>query len=191
MRKKTLSPASRRPRRSNPAGSPARVIAWRLLMAATTITVQAKDAEGNNRTSSSGTVVVTITGANSATPAVTDHGDGSYTASYTPTVTGSDAVAITLGGTAISGSPYRSAVSAGAASAAHSTATVPAGTAGAATPITVNISGNIFVGDWYGIWLGHVVSAPGAALRPTQPVVAQPEQQVAFGFVLQLVAKGQ
>ena len=37
----------------------------------------------------------------------------------------------------------------------------------AATPITVTISGNTLFGSWYGIWLGHVVSAPGAAARNT------------------------
>ena len=37
----------------------------------------------------------------------------------------------------------------------------------AATPITVTISGNTIFGNWYGIWLGHVVSAPGAAPRNT------------------------
>jgi parallel beta-helix repeat protein len=37
----------------------------------------------------------------------------------------------------------------------------------AATPITVTISGNTIFGNWYGIWLGHVVSAPGASARNT------------------------
>jgi parallel beta-helix repeat protein len=37
----------------------------------------------------------------------------------------------------------------------------------AVTPITVTISGNTIFGSWYGIWLGHVVSAPGAAARNT------------------------
>jgi len=37
----------------------------------------------------------------------------------------------------------------------------------AATPITVTISGNTIFGNWYGVWLGHVVSAPGAAHRNT------------------------
>ncbi len=65
---------------------------------------------------------------------MTDVGNGTYTASYTPATPGSDNVAITMGGTPISGSPYTSVVS---ASAAQSTATVPAGTAGAATNIVV------------------------------------------------------
>ena len=37
----------------------------------------------------------------------------------------------------------------------------------AATPITVTISGNRIFGSWYGIWLGHVVSAPHASSSNT------------------------
>ena len=61
-------------------------------------------------TAGSATVVVTVTGSNSATPTVTDVGNGTYTASYTPTSSGSDNVAITLDGTPISGSPFTSTV---------------------------------------------------------------------------------
>ena len=78
--------------------------------AATSITVQAKDGDGNNMTVGGATVVVNVTGANTATPSVTDEGDGTYTCSYTPTTPGADSVAITLDGTAISGSPYASTV---------------------------------------------------------------------------------
>ncbi|NNL29638.1 MAG: hypothetical protein HKO77_01380 [Gemmatimonadetes bacterium] len=61
-------------------------------------------------------VVVTITGANAATPAVTDNGDGTYTAQYTPTSAGTDNVSIQIRNTAtgaleaISGSPFTSQV---------------------------------------------------------------------------------
>ena len=37
----------------------------------------------------------------------------------------------------------------------------------AVTPITVTISGNTIFGSSYGIWLGHVVSAPGASAHNT------------------------
>ena len=37
----------------------------------------------------------------------------------------------------------------------------------AATPIKVTISGNTIFGNWYGVWLGHVVLAPGARARNT------------------------
>src|SRR5438105_7598875 len=82
--------------------------------AVTTITVQAKDTQGNNRTSTSGAVAVSVTGANTATASITDNGNGTYTATYTPTASGTDNVAITLGGTPIGGSPYSSVVSAAA-----------------------------------------------------------------------------
>ncbi|HET6578293.1 MAG TPA: ferritin-like domain-containing protein [Gemmatimonadales bacterium] len=74
---------------------------------AVTITVQAKDAGGRNLTSGGAAVAATVTGANSAGPiSAVDNGDGTYTLTYTPANTGSDAVAITLNGTAISGSPF-------------------------------------------------------------------------------------
>ena len=86
------------------------VVPGGVIGAATVITVQAKTADGVDRGSGGDTVVVAVTGANEATPTVTDHSDGTYTASYVPTTAGDDAVAITLGGTAISGSPYTSTV---------------------------------------------------------------------------------
>jgi adhesin/invasin len=58
-----------------------------------------------------------VTGANTANPSVTDNGDGTYTASYTPTVSGTDVVTVRLNtvqiGSAVSGgaSPYNSVVS--------------------------------------------------------------------------------
>ena len=44
---------------------------------------------------------------------ITDNANGTYTATYTPVLAGADQIAITLGGAAIGGSPYASAVSAG------------------------------------------------------------------------------
>jgi probable HAF family extracellular repeat protein len=81
----------------------------------TTITVQARDQFANNLTSGGATVAVAVTGANAASPAVTDDGNGAYSTSYTPTAVGTDQVAITLDGTAISGSPYPSTISGGTA----------------------------------------------------------------------------
>ncbi len=106
--------------------------------APTAITVQARDAQNNDLTTGGATILVTVSGANSASPSVTDHNDGTYTASYTPTSAGSDNIAITLSGTAIGSSPFTSSVSPGAPSAAQSLATVPpSGTAGSATAISV------------------------------------------------------
>ena len=82
----------------------------------TTITVQTKDASGNNRTSSCGcTIAGAVTGSNAGKiVSVIDNGDGTYSLTYTPTVPGSDQIAITLGGSAIANSPYTSVVSVGA-----------------------------------------------------------------------------
>ena len=106
--------------------------------APTAITVQARDAQDNDLSTGGATIQITVTGANSASPAVTDHNDGTYTASYTPTIAGADNVGIFLNGTAIGSSPYASAVAPGAPSASQSVATVPGtGTAGTPTPISV------------------------------------------------------
>jgi len=104
----------------------------------TGIIVQARDAYHNPLSSGGETVVVTVSGDNNAGAlTVTDQADGTYTASYTPTMAGADYVAITMNDIPISGSPFTSAVGAGAVSPAHSTATVPAGSTGSATSIVV------------------------------------------------------
>ncbi|WP_262250454.1 filamin/ABP280 repeat domain-containing protein, partial [Parapedobacter soli] len=64
---------------------------------------------------------------------------GTYTATYTPTIAGTDNIAIALDGTAISGSPYSSVVSSAAADATNTTASVPAGTAGEVTTVTITV----------------------------------------------------
>lgn len=73
----------------------------------TVITVQTRDQSGNVLTVGGHTVEVTITGKNPvARFTARDNGDGSYTASYTPTRKGNDSIAITLNGASIGGSPY-------------------------------------------------------------------------------------
>jgi adhesin/invasin len=85
--------------------------------AATPITVQARDASGADITTGGDDVGVLVSGANNpgALP-VTDNANGTYSASYTPQLTGVDAVAITLNGAPINGSPYSSTVVAPSAS---------------------------------------------------------------------------
>jgi hypothetical protein len=70
---------------------------------------------------------------------VVSGGLGVYTASYTPTAAGTDNIAITLNGGAIADSPLTSEVSAAAANAARTTASVPAGTAGLPTTVTITV----------------------------------------------------
>ncbi|MDJ0767111.1 MAG: filamin/ABP280 repeat domain-containing protein, partial [Myxococcota bacterium] len=103
----------------------------------TTITVQSRDASGNDLTTGGEVVVVAVTGANTAIAAITDNDDGTYSATYTPTITGTDDIDVQLNGTSIGSSPFTSAVAPSTANASQSRATVPAGEAGAVTTITV------------------------------------------------------
>ena len=65
------------------------------------ITLTSYDTDGNPYTTGGETVVISVSGSNTATPAVTDVGDGTYTASYTPTNSGADTVTATIGGVAV------------------------------------------------------------------------------------------
>jgi hypothetical protein len=117
----------------------------------TTMVIQSRDAFGNAETTSGGSLTVTIAGANAGSvPTVSDHGDGSYSATYTPTVAGTDIVTIELGGTGISGSPFTSIVAPGGVNSSQSTvalstATLVASAGANSTVITVtarDASGN-------------------------------------------------
>jgi hypothetical protein len=109
----------------------------------TPITITVRDASDNPVIGAASDLVVSITGANTDTPAVTDNGDGTYSAPYTPTIAGSDNVAIALGGEAIAGSPFTSVVSPGAISATVSAVAaapptvVADGTAAATVTVTL------------------------------------------------------
>ena len=91
--------------------------------ATTAISIELEDAFRTRVEGAAGSIVVTVTGANqiSSLP-VTDEGDGSYTARYTPTHSGTDQVDVRVGGEAVSGSPFTSTVVPGAASPATTTA---------------------------------------------------------------------
>src|SRR5690606_24657503 len=107
----------------------------------TTVTITVLDEYNNAVTGAAADLAITLTGANATATvsAITDNGDGTYTATYTPTVAGADQVAITLGGTGISGGPYSSVVSSADADVTNTTASVPAGTAGEETTVTVTV----------------------------------------------------
>lgn len=94
---------------------------------ATTIKVQARDGSGSPITTGGATVAVSISGANTAAPAVTDNGNGTYTAQYIPKALGTDQVAITLNGTPLGSSPYSSVVVAKIKGYSGTNQTAPAG----------------------------------------------------------------
>ncbi len=76
----------------------------------TTIVVQGRYQFGNARSTGGGSVSYLVTGSNFQSGGFTDNGDGTYTASYTPTNTGSDSVAILINLQAIQGSPFTSSI---------------------------------------------------------------------------------
>ena len=92
--------------------------------AGTTISIHLEDEFGTAIEGVAGAVSVTVGGANSGTASVQDLGDGSYSASYTPTVTGTDQITVEVNGTPVTGSPLASTVAPGAAAASTTTAQV-------------------------------------------------------------------
>ncbi|MGH3370153.1 MAG: Ig-like domain-containing protein [Nocardioidaceae bacterium] len=93
--------------------------------AATTITIQLKDAQGNLVSGAASEVDVRVSGANTAGPlTVTDRGGGAYTASYTPTVAGDDQIVVRVGGTPIPSGSITSVVVAGPSDPGRTTAEV-------------------------------------------------------------------
>jgi adhesin/invasin len=129
------------------AASTATVPTSGIATVATAIKVQARDANGNPITNGGATVVVSITGANTATPPVTDVGNGTYTAQYIPQALGTDQVAITMNGSPLGSSPYSSLVVAKIKGYSGTNQTAKAGTTLPTAPAVRATDG-----------LGHVIS---------------------------------
>ena len=79
----------------------------------TTITIEVADQHGNPVEGVGSSLSVEVSGENTASPSVSEVGDGTYEASYTPTEAGTDTVEIELDETPIDGSPFTSQVSPG------------------------------------------------------------------------------
>ena len=93
--------------------------------ATTTISVHLEDEFGTPVAGAAGSIAISISGVNPAAGlAVTDQGAGAYSASYVPTVAGTDQVVVRVNGTALAGSPFASTVVPGPAAASTTTATV-------------------------------------------------------------------
>jgi hypothetical protein len=91
---------------------------------ATSMTIRLKDEFGTEIEDAVSAIRVRVEGANPTDVGVTDKGDGSYSAQYTPTNTGTDQVAVTVSGSGMAGSPFTSVVVAGPADPARTTAIV-------------------------------------------------------------------
>ena len=94
---------------------------------ATAVAIQLRDAFGNPVGGSAGAISLVVRGSNSATPAAAGVGGGSYTASYTPTRTGTDQVDVRVNGSALPDTPLLSQVLAGPADPSQTTAEIPGG----------------------------------------------------------------
>jgi hypothetical protein len=89
---------------------------------ATTISIRLEDEFGTAVEGGADQVRVTVEGANQATPSVSDRGDGSYSAAYTPIIAGTDQIRVEVNGTALRESPLSSEVVPGASSPSTTTA---------------------------------------------------------------------
>ncbi len=78
------------------------------ILSFTNILIRAADAFGNAHTTGGfgGQFQVAVTGSATSSPAVTDNGNGTYSASFFKLLPGADTVRITLDGVPIKGSPY-------------------------------------------------------------------------------------
>jgi YVTN family beta-propeller protein len=117
---------------------------------AVTLTLQGKDAAGNNLTSGGATVVFSRSGGTSTGTigATTDNGNGTYTATFTGVAAGT---ATTIGAT-INGSPVATAlptitVGAGAISASTSIVTVSSGTVASGVGVTLTLQAKDAAGN--------------------------------------------
>ena len=89
---------------------------------ATTIPIRLEDEFGTAVEDGADQVRVTVEGANQGTASVSERGDGSYSASYTPVIAGTDQITVEVNGTPLSGSPFSSEVVPGPSSPATTTA---------------------------------------------------------------------
>jgi hypothetical protein len=104
------------------------------------VTIFVKDQFGNSVSGVADDLLVTVTGANTASPSVSETSEpGEYTARYMPEISGRDRILIQLGGEPINGSPFRPDISPAEADAPNSTATIPDGVAGEETSIIISV----------------------------------------------------
>jgi hypothetical protein len=139
----------------------------------TKMVVTVRDVSGNQMSAGGEVVAASVTGANVATATVEDNGDGTYTATYTPTAAGTDSVTITLAGQPISGSPYTSVVTSVAASRIDPYA---GDNQTAVVETAVSVPPAVLVTDEYGNGIAgtevsFTVSAGSGIVNPTIPVV--------------------
>ena len=133
----------------------------------TTVTLQLKDANDNNLTAGSGTIVLTTDAGSVGT--VTNNGDGTYTATFTaPVLAGTAHITGTLNGTAI-GNPATVTLTPGPVSASHSTVIASSGSASTDTGNTVTVTVTVLDANDNPIQGSHVVLDQGATSSSISP----------------------
>jgi YVTN family beta-propeller protein len=118
--------------------------------AAATLTLQAKDAFGNNLTSGGATVAFSASGGTStgSIGSTADHGDGTYTATFTAVGAGTaTTIGATVNGAAVTTTRPTLTVTAGAASAATSVVTVSSATVASGGSITLTLQAKDAAGN--------------------------------------------
>jgi adhesin/invasin len=107
----------------------------------TQIGVTLKDQFGNPVPGAAGQITVAVSGANPVAGVdIEDRGGGAYHAGYRPVHIGVDQVDVRVGGQAVPGSPFSSAVSPGAPDPGRTTADVPDGTFGQTLEFVVHVA---------------------------------------------------
>jgi adhesin/invasin len=107
----------------------------------TQVDVTLKDQFGNPVPGAAGQITVAVSGANPVTSVdIEDRGGGAYRASYRPVRVGVDQVDVRVGGQAVPGSPFASAVAPGAPDPGRTTADVPDGTFGQTLEFVVHVA---------------------------------------------------
>ncbi|MGA2384408.1 MAG: invasin domain 3-containing protein, partial [Gemmatimonadales bacterium] len=117
---------------------------------AVTLMLQAMDAAGNNLTTGGATVVFGASGGTSTGTigSTTDHGNGTYTATFTGVVAGAaTTIGATIGGTAVTSTLPTVTVAPGAISTSQSTVTVSAGTVASGSAVTLTLQAKDAAGN--------------------------------------------
>jgi filamin/ABP280 repeat protein/Big-like domain-containing protein len=108
---------------------------------ATQVQMTLQDQFGNPVVGAAGQISVSVSGANAkGSLPIVEQGGGRYSATYTPVRVGTDQVDVRVGGTPVPGSPFTSAVLAGASDPLHTTADVPDGALGQQLEIIVHVN---------------------------------------------------
>ena len=141
--------------------SPASVVADNTT---STITVRLKDAAGNDVPTSGGVVALNSSLAGSVLSAVTDNGNGTYTATVKSTVAGTTTITGTLGAAALASTTSVTFVP---GPATHLVVSAP-GSATAGTSVTVSVTAKDAFGNTATGYLGtvHFTSTDGSATLP-------------------------